>query len=209
MTSDPFSQPIPVRVPPVDEEKEGLIVRALIQELNDIYGLSLDPSPDTERRADPTTRHEPNRTVLIGASHMARIKYQLEQNDIPVVGKCIPGWVPSKENVAEMAAYCASLKLCSRDLVVIDIWANSAIIGTDSDGMPHKAVKLDDGKYHVIGELQATPRTAFQTILKDMHMVLDAASSARILLLTPLPRYVGGGGVVLTRPMLPTEVHLS
>jgi hypothetical protein len=125
---------------------------------------------------------------------MARMKTELENNGIQVTGLCVPGWIPSKESAAKIADYVVSLDLGQRDLVVIDMFSNSAVMGTDCDGMPCKPVKLDDGRYHLLGELQATPRTCFQNILKEMHPVLDAASGARILLLTPLPRYAGGEG---------------
>jgi hypothetical protein len=194
LTSDPFTQPIPVLVPPVDEEKEGLILRALIKELNDIYGLNLDPNPDTGRLADPTHQHDLNRTVLIGASHMTRIKGELEAAGFTVHGHCIPGWTPTKESANEIAKFCTSLKVGAGDLVAIDVWANICVMGTDENGLPCRAMKTSgDGRYHLPGELQAAPRTCLNAILKDMHPVLDAAAGATVVLLAPIPRYVDVG----------------
>jgi hypothetical protein len=194
LTSDPFVQPIPVQIPPVDEEKEGIKDHALANELNDIFGLNLDPCPETERLAAPTDRHDNIRTVFFGASHMLRIKEVLEHNGMDIKGMCIPGWLPTKESVNTMTNICAELKLEQRDLVVIDVWSNSAHMGTDEAGLPCRPVKnRADGRYHVPGELQAAPKTAFSAALKEIHPIIGAAGGAQVVLLAPIARYLNSG----------------
>ena len=88
--------------------------------------------------------------------------------------------------VAELSPDCG-------DLVILDIWSNSAFLGTDELGLPLRAVRdSSDGRYHVLGPLQVAPRTVFQKILDDARPVLDAAGEARIILVAPFPRYISG-----------------
>ena len=66
-------------------------------------------------------------------------------------------------------------------------------MGTDESGLPTRAYKSTvDGKYHLLGQLQVAPRTAFSTVLADAAEIMDAACDARIVLVAPFARYVSG-----------------
>ncbi len=57
-----------------------------------------------------------------------------------------------------------SLKPC--DTIVIDAMANSAYIGTDENGLPMPPAKSsEDGRYHMLGDLQLAPTGIFKTNL--------------------------------------------
>jgi hypothetical protein len=59
------------------------------------------------------------------------------------------------------------LNLKEIDTVVIDPMSNSAYLGTDEDE------KWDeDGRYHLLGDLQLAPPSAFKNCLKNMEKML-------------------------------------
>ena len=73
----------------------------------------------------------------------------------------------------------------------MDLWSNSAFMGTDESGFPCRPHRDPaDHKYHVIGQLQAAPQTLFQTIMRDASGLIGAAGSTMVVLVTPIPRYV-------------------
>jgi hypothetical protein len=193
VVSDPFDRPIPSSLPPITEAKEKEILLAMFTEVNEVYGLALDKEPDVTRCTDPTTRHDCSRTVLIGASHMARVAAALTKSGVEVTALCTPGWVSTKDKLKSAADFCSELQLSNEDIVIIDLWSNSAFMGTDEMGLPSRAFKdPHDNKYHVLGALQAAPKSVFQVVLWDAAPLLAAAASARIILVTPFPRYVAG-----------------
>ncbi len=62
-----------------------------------------------------------------------------------------PGWVATRASLADAAAQLSSIRVTSDDTVVIDLWSNSAYMGTDEYGLPVRASKAGDGRYHIVG----------------------------------------------------------
>jgi len=84
-----------------------------------------------------------------------------------------------------------NLRLSKEDTVVIDLWSNSAYMGTDDFGLPCRSTRVgSDSRYHVIGNLQAAPKTLFEKILADAKPVLDACWEGKVIMVIPFPRYV-------------------
>ncbi len=83
------------------------------------------------------------------------------------------------------------LKLTEIDTVVIDSMSNTAFLGTDEDGLPIPAEKsVADGWYHLTGDLQLAPPSAFKSTMKLVEKIISNTGGAKILLTVPLPRYV-------------------
>ena len=90
----------------------------------------------------------------------------------------------------KLAEALKELNLTSSDRVYLDIWSNSAFLGSNEDGFPVRPSRLPvDGKYHLPGDMQVAHRGVFQRILLDCTAMLDASSVANTYLLVPLPRY--------------------
>jgi hypothetical protein len=52
--------------------------------------------------------------------------------------------------------------------------SNSTYMGTDEDGLPIPAEKSnEDGKYHLVGDLQLAPPSAFKSNLKQIEKILE------------------------------------
>ena len=193
MVSERISDPIPCKINPVTPLQEKKIVHAMLSELNSVYGLTLDCDPDLSREPLPPASLDESRTVLIGASHMSRVASALIVEGEDVSNLATPGWIPSKSNLKTAADFCESLKLEKGDRVVIDIWSNTAYMGSDEHGLPHKAFKESDGKYHIKGSLQAAPQMTFKVLLKDTAPVIAACKEATVVFVAPFPRYVTAG----------------
>jgi hypothetical protein len=73
----------------------------------------------------------------------------------------------------------------------MDLWSNSAVMGTDEFGMPCRAVK-QHGTYHIVGHLQAAPRTVFQKGMEESRQILAAAGTAAKIFVASFARYVAG-----------------
>ena len=129
----------------------------------------------------------------MGASHMTRIAAAMAEGGATVNDLSTPGWVATKESIARLTSYVDNAKLGKNDLLVIDLFSNCSFMGTDEAGMPRKATRSPvDGKYHLIGQLQAAPRTMYHTLLTESKSLLNAAGEARVLVVAPFPRYVPG-----------------
>jgi hypothetical protein len=189
--SKPPGPVLPKTVPPFSENMEKLVVEAILTEINELFGLGLDTSPNLDRNADPGASPDTGRTVIVGASHMRRVAREMRDAGSEVIDLSVPGWLPTKENIAAVATKLASIDLTAEDCIVIDLWSNSVYLGSDDYGYPLKPVRPEiDGKYHIIGVLQVAPKGIFQRILQDCMPIIDAAAVAVNILAVPLPRYV-------------------
>jgi hypothetical protein len=66
-----------------------------------------------------------------------------------------------------------------------------AFLGTDDDGLPIPAEKAEeDGLYHLSGDLQLAPPSAFKSTMKLVEIISSYTGEAKIVLTVPLPRFV-------------------
>ena len=122
---------------------------------------------------------------------MARVVNSLVICGADVNSISTPGWKPTEEGLEKAASYVASLKLKKEDKVILDLWSNSAFMGTDEMGLPSLPVKTgQDGRYHILGDLQAAPKPLFQKIIHAAKNVLSAAGEAKVVFVSPFPRYI-------------------
>ncbi len=138
------------------------------------FHTNLDCHPSFDRSVPPLfTAHNAGRTVFIGASNMGRIAKAAAENGHIVVDLTSSGWTPKPGRIKKLCETLEKLNLTEFDTVVIDPMSNSAYVGTDEDGLPIPAEKSDeDGRYHLYGDLQLAPPSAFKNCLKQMEKVL-------------------------------------
>jgi hypothetical protein len=172
-------------------------------EINEIFGLNLDSDPCVERLAVPAAGTGGSRVYILGASHMRRLAATLLQKNLEVKDLSSPGWTPSPESIRSVAAYLREQVPTTSDTLVVDIWSNSACMGTDEIGTPCRAQRgSTDGKFHICGQLQAAPKTIFKHLLQETLPVIGAAGGASIILVAPFPRYV-------MRKCCDSEAHIT
>jgi hypothetical protein len=190
--SGAYAGTIPAEILPLGPEEERMIVGSMLAELNEKFCVGLDPNPSLDRCTPPSlTAHNAGRTVFIGGSNLGRIAKAAAENGHMVVDLTVKGWIPKSANIGKLCETLKKLNLTEIDTVVIDSMSNTAFLGTDDDGLPIPAEKSEeDGQYHLNGNLQLAPPSAFKNTIKLVDIVISNTGEAKILLTVPLPRYV-------------------
>ncbi len=186
--SPAMAEPLPSRIPPLSEVNEKRIVNALMEELNLHFGVGVDPAPSLQRGvATQETDSDDARVVVAGASHMIRLA---ETMGPETVSLAYQGFRPREPMISELANKLRSLKLNSRDTVVLDLLSNSAFMGSDTYGLPTEAVRAEDGRYHIIGSLSVAPISCAKKVLQSCSLLAEALRDTGVVLLSPVPRYI-------------------
>ncbi len=169
-----------------------MIVETLLTELNEKFGVGLDLNRSLDRSTPPSpTAHNTGRTVFIGGSNLGRIAKAAAENGHMIVDLTIKGWIPKSGKIGKLCETLKKLNLTEIDTVVIDSMSNTAFLGTDDDGLPIPAEKSEeDGRYHLSGDLQLAPPSAFKSTMKLVEIITSNTGEAKIVLTVPLPRYV-------------------
>jgi hypothetical protein len=190
--SGAYAGTIPAEIPPLKPEEESVTVTSMLTELNEKFCVGLDLSPSFDRSIPPPlTEHNNGRTVFIGGSNLGRIAKAAAENGHMVIDLTVKGWVPKSGKIEKLCDTLRKLNLTEKDTVVIDPMSNSASLGTDEDGLPIPAAKsVEDGRYHLEGDLQLAPPSAFKSCMKSMEKIIAQTRGAKVVFTVPLPRYV-------------------
>ena len=122
---------------------------------------------------------------------MGKIAEEVTKLGKPIVKLPLGGWTAKPANVEKTISELNALKMNENDMLVINLMANAAFMGTNDDSLPILATKAAvDGRYHLEGNLQATPSAVFKNATKEVAKMIEAPGGARTFLFTPLPRYV-------------------
>jgi hypothetical protein len=124
---------------------------------------------------------------VAGASYMIRLA---ETMGPETVSLAYQGFRPREPMISDLADKLRSLKLNSRDTVVLDLLSNSAFMGSDSYGLPTEAVRAEDGRYHIIGSLSVAPISCAKKVLQSCSPLAEALRGTGVVLLSPVPRYI-------------------
>ncbi len=109
--------------------------------------------------------------MIFGGSHSSRIADKLLTLGVPVVNCAVGGWLLNKGSAEWLISKINELDLgngLDEDVVVLDLLSNTAFEGTDEDGGALPAQKLNDGKWHVIGDLAPFPPSVLKAKLKNL-----------------------------------------
>jgi hypothetical protein len=190
--SGAYAGTIPAEVLPLEPEAERALVGSLLQELNEKFCVNLDPNPSLDRSTPaPPTVHNTGRTVFIGGSNLGRIAKAAAENGHMIVDLTVKGWIPKSGKIDRLCDSLKKLNLTEIDTVVVDSMSNTAYLGTNEDGLPIPAEKsVEDGRYHLIGDLQLAPPSAFKSTMKLVEKMISNTGGAKTMLTVPLPRYV-------------------
>jgi hypothetical protein len=74
--------------------------------------------------------------------------------------------------------------------VVVYALDNSCFMNMSADGTFSPIKKLEDGKYHVVGDLAITPGILLRPMYAALDEIIKICGNRRIYILTPLPRYI-------------------
>jgi hypothetical protein len=153
--SPPVVGGLPELVAPLTEKDEGELVYSLLKDINDNFGLNLDPYPTLERGAvtlDEGDRKK--RIIIIGGSHMCRTISNMPKETVSLA---TPGFVAAPAVSSHVAETLRGYGPGPQDVIDMDLLSNSAFCGTDINGLPLPPCRGEDGIYHVQGLLVASP----------------------------------------------------
>jgi hypothetical protein len=66
-------------------------------------------------------------------------------------------------------------------------------MGTDNRGLPLPALQDEDGTYHIEGQLDIAPLRSLTIVANMGKTLIEAAGSAKVIVVLPVPRYVTAG----------------
>jgi len=104
----------------------------------------------------------------------------------------LPRWAPEQDSVTEICVRLQALRLIKANILVLDLFSNSTYMGTDSEGMPAKPYRGEDGVFHVPGQLEIATQVMLKRVWTASIPVLEAAKEVTLVFCLPLPRYVTG-----------------
>jgi hypothetical protein len=119
--------PLPSSLMPILRKEEEMIVYALIDDINRLFGLGIDPRPCLERGSvTQGTYTEKRRMVLVCASHMKRLSEVMGQDTITLV---FSGFCPKEKMISEITDKLVELNYSKDDTVILDLLSNSVFMG--------------------------------------------------------------------------------
>jgi hypothetical protein len=190
------SIPIPTVARAMTASQEKKWVSTLIEELREKLALDLDPSPTLERGMGLQSKAKRKGDFLVvGSSNAARLARALTQAGYIVAKMLSSNWRITKESCELLAVDIA--KVIQQDdpgAVVLHMLDASYFHTKGPDGSRTLPKKLDDGKYHICGDLVLCGAETQADHLQALRPILDAIGGRRpCLIVSPMPRYVIGG----------------
>ncbi len=103
----------------------------------------------------------------------------------------LPKWRQVGDVADLLVARLAELSLNKEDSMVMDLLGNSCFMGSESEGMPAHAIK-QTGTFHITGAMEGDLTVLMKKVIAVVGpMLQETVGVARLILLAPLPRYVG------------------
>jgi hypothetical protein len=188
---------LPTSVPPMSCDSESSLYSPLFEGLNVIYKWNLDTSITINREISVVTMDEPAATstdvpiIMVGGSNAGRLGMSLDNIGRPTVDVTSSGWSLTPANVNIIKALLEAECITKPDSpVVIYALDNSCFMNMSADGTISPIKKLEDGKYHVVGDLAITPGILLRPMYAALEEIIKLCGNRRIYILTPLPRYI-------------------
>jgi len=126
---------------------------------------------------------------------MRRVAQSITEAGGSVLNCGSPGWTLTQDNIKKLLSASPVLEWGAGTPSywtygpIAPIWVPS----TDEMGFPVKPEKSPlDGRFHIVGALQAAPTAVFKKILKDAEPLLKSVNFAKVVLVIPFHRYVTG-----------------
>jgi hypothetical protein len=122
--SAPVVGGLPELVAPLSEKAEAELIRTLLKEIKDNFGLNLDLHSNLERGAATLDDGDPKKKlILVGESHMCRTHKYLPKE---TVNLSTPGFVATPAASTQIAETLRDYCPGSGDVIIMDLLSNSA-----------------------------------------------------------------------------------
>jgi hypothetical protein len=190
----------PASVSGLDRKATSELLLTLFSALNSDLFANLDPELNLPRVLPQTDSAEGAKEmhfVLMGGSHMKRVKPFLEAQAARVTDLSVPGWVTnqaSTQSLMDSLSQSLAGPDVSLDTVfVLDFLGNSSVRfrqEDDSDSLPCKI----GGSYHLLGKVMPMEDEHVTKALGTLeHLYNRRLRDSKKIFLPPIPRYIFGG----------------
>jgi hypothetical protein len=182
---------LPKKIKPANSAIETSVVSSLLSELRTRLALDLCLEPSFERGfRQPKSAKRKADYMVIGSSNATKTSVALNKIGCSTVCVHSPGWRISQQNVAEMLVKVKeTMATTSSDTIVLQAMDNSVYFGRSEDGGLRPAIRGDDGKHHVEGDLEILAKDRQMEVLNMLIPLLDQLKDSTIIFIAPLPRY--------------------
>ena len=189
---------LPERIGPLTEALERTIITKMINFLNESHAFNLDPAPILDKQvAAPGTKSTDSVFVCVGNSHAKRTGLALRRAGQAVKEVLFPAWRPSAANIetmcSELAKELDKLPAEESTVVVLQVMDSFLYLARSEDGCVSPATKLQDGKFHVLGESILAEKEQQHRIFKLLVPLITLAKKHTVVIVPPLPRYLDRG----------------
>jgi len=184
----------PDGIPPLLQAAEECLIAPLLTTLNNAFGIDLCLHPCMDRDMDSVRCRmgadlDAAHHLVLGGSHAGRLATALGESGVSVDRITSGGWKITADNVKSMLERIEATAT-KPDVVIVQVLDNSAYFSMSEEGTLSLPTVLADGKYHVQGELRLANKEQTLALLKLITPLLKAVPSAKVLLVTCLPRYI-------------------
>jgi hypothetical protein len=188
------SKAMPCKIKPLASTEERKLVKAIVEELRCEYALDLDPSPSCERGLELQAKTKVRVDyLLIGSSNASKLRDALEAKGQSVTLVYLGNYRLDRHNEKLLKVVREALQMSEPDCVVLQILDSSCYTARSPDGSRSLAKKLEDGKFHMMGEVLLCPKETQQEHFESMKPLLEMFEKKIVLIVTPMPRYVTSG----------------
>jgi len=193
----PGSDQLPVSLPPMTVEEECSIITALLSDLCQKFKLELDLNPTLSREltlpsAAAVNRDRSDRILVIGGSNADRLANALASLGMDPELLTSGGWHVTTDSVTAIIPEVESSvkSLPQTAPVVIYGLDNGCFMEADQDGIQTTIKKLEDGAYHVVGELTIAPEGRMAAAVNNLRRLVACCGDRDVFIVTPLMRYI-------------------
>jgi hypothetical protein len=186
---------LPGEIAPLSESNEKELIKVMMNEIIDRHAIDVNTFPHLDRCSgdhmfcDKVGTGTGMRIFAIGASHVTRIVGGLAECGLDVVNLAKPGWVLDDNTASELKNKLRNMNPGPEDIFLIDPLSNSVFCGTDPAGNHTDPVKIDE-RWHITGDLNVRTKSYLKNTLGLLKKIVDTSPDSKIILLTPVPRYV-------------------
>jgi hypothetical protein len=184
-------------VPPYMESPsmERKSATALVDDARLKLALDLDPMPTLERGLGLQSRAKRKIDfMVIGGSHAARTAKILIETGYSVCKLINTGWRIDRASCEALASTIStSLNEEDPDVVILQLLDSSMFYTKCSDGSRVLPKKMQDGRFHVEGELVVASADTQFDHYNTLKPVLDKIGSRPCIIVSPMPRYITEG----------------
>jgi hypothetical protein len=131
--------------------------------------------------------------LLIGSSNASRLRTALEAKGRSVALVSLANFRLDRRNEGLLRVVREALLSSEPECVVLQLLDSSCFTARGPDGSRTLAKKLEDGKFHITGDVVICSRETQQEHFESLKPLLDLVEKKICLIITPMPRYITTG----------------